>query len=61
MYDHSLQSRRKHFCRHYLHALITDEVLNRNSKDCFKFIGKQRIKIPLKKVNTLYLKIVKEK
>ena len=54
MYDHSLQSRRKHFCRHCLHALITDEVLNRHSKDCFKVIGKQRIKIPLKKVNTLY-------
>ena len=47
MVDHSLQRRRKHFCRYCLHALIT-EVLKRHSKDGFKINDKEQIKMPKK-------------
>ena len=43
MYDHSLHRGRKHFCRYCLHAFITDKILKRHIKDCFKINGKQRI------------------
>ena len=48
MYDHSLHHGRKHFCRYCLHAFITEEILKRYSKDCFKINGKQTIKMPKK-------------
>ena len=43
MYDHSLHRERKHFFRYCLHAFITEEILKRHIKDCFKINGKQRI------------------
>ena len=43
MYYHSLHCRRKHFCRYYLHASITEEILKRHIKDCFNINGKQRV------------------
>ena len=58
MCDHSLHYGRKHFCRYCLHAFITDEILKRHIKDCFKINGKQRITMP-KKVNMLNSKIKK--
>ena len=44
MYDYSLHRGRKHFCRYFLHAFITEEILKRHIKDCFKINGKQTIK-----------------
>ena len=46
MYDHSLNCRRKHFCRYCLHAFITEEILKHHIKNCFKINGKQKIKMP---------------
>ena len=43
MSDHSLHRGRKHFCCYCLHAFITEEILKRHIKDCFKINGKQRI------------------
>ena len=60
MYDHSLYHERKHFCRYCLHAFITEEILKRYSKDCFKINGKQMIKMP-KKGEYVKFKILKEK
>ena len=48
MYDYSLHRGRKHFCRYCLHVFITEEILNRHIKDCFKINGKQTIKKPNK-------------
>ena len=48
MYDHSLHRGRKHFCCYCLHVFITEEILKRHIKDCFKINDKQRI-IMLKK------------
>ena len=48
MYDHSLHRERKYFCRYSLHAFITEEMLKRHIKDCFKINGKPNIKIPKK-------------
>ena len=48
MYDHSLHRRKKHFCRYYLHAFITEEILKCHIKDRFKINGKQTIKMPKK-------------
>ena len=48
MYDHSVHRGRKHFCRYCLHAFITEEILKRHIKDCFKINGKQTIKMPKK-------------
>ena len=39
---------RKHFCCYCLHAFITEEVLKRHIKDCFKINYKQRIIMPKK-------------
>ena len=60
MYDHSLHRGGKHFCRYCLHAFITEEILKRYSKDCFKINGKQMIKMP-KKGEYVKFKILKEK
>ena len=46
--DHSLHCSRKHFCRYCLHAFITEEILKRHIKNCFKINGKQTIKMPKK-------------
>ena len=48
------------FCRYCLETFITEELLKRHIKKCFKIDGKQRIKVP-KKMNMLDLKILKEK
>ena len=48
MYDHSLHRGRKHFCRYFLYAFITEEILKRDIKDYFKINGKQTIKMPKK-------------
>ena len=48
MYDHSFHYKRKHYCRYCLHAFITEEVLKRHIKDCFKIHVKQTIKVPKK-------------
>ena len=48
MFDHSLHSERKHFCRYYLQAFITEEILKRHIKDCFRVNGKQTTKMPKK-------------
>ena len=44
----SLHRGRKSFCRYCLHAFITEEILKRHIKDCFKSNGKQRIIMPKK-------------
>ena len=46
MYDHSLHLGRNHFCLYCLHGFITEEILKRHVKDCFKLFGMQTIKIP---------------
>ena len=48
MYEHSLHRGRKHFCRYCLHDLITEEILKRHIKDCFKINDKQIFKRPKK-------------
>ena len=48
MYDHSLNRETKHFSRCCLHAFITEKILKRHIKDCFKINGKQTIKLPKK-------------
>ena len=60
IYDHKLHRRRKHFCCYCLQSFSTEEILKRHVKNCFKINGKQRIITP-KKVNTLDLKIMREK
>ena len=44
----SLPRGRKNFCRYCLHAFITEGILKRHIKDCFKINGKQRIIMPKK-------------
>ena len=48
MYDHSLHCRRQHFCHYCLHAFITEKILKRHIKDCFKINDKQKIKMSRK-------------
>ena len=48
MYDYSLYHRRKYFCHYCLHPFITEEILKRQIKDCFKINNKQTIKISKK-------------
>ena len=60
MHDHSLHRGRKRFCRYCLQAFITEEMLKRHIKDCFKLMVNKRLRC-LKKVNTLNSKILKEK
>ena len=48
MYDHSLNRERKHFCRYCLNAFITEEILKRHIKNCFKNNDKQMIHMPTK-------------
>ena len=48
MNDYSLHRRRKHSCQYCLHTFITEEILKRHVKDCFKIDGKQTIKMPKK-------------
>ena len=46
VYDHSLHGGRKYFCRYYLPALSTEEILRSHVKDCFKINCKKGIIIP---------------
>ena len=46
MYNHTLQSRRKHFCRYCLQAFSTEEIFKLHIKDCFKVNGDHRINMP---------------
>ena len=39
---------RKHFCCYCLHVFITEEILKRHNKDCFKINCKKAIKMPKK-------------
>ena len=39
---------KKSFCRYCLHAFITEEIVKRHIKDCFKINGKQTVNIPKK-------------
>ena len=48
MCDHSLNHERKHFCRYFLHPFITEDILKRHIKDCFKINGKHKIKMRTK-------------
>ena len=48
IYDHSIHRRIKHFCCYCLHAFITEDILKRHIKDCFKINDKQTIKVPKK-------------
>ena len=48
MYYHLLHRERKHICRYCLHVFITEDILKRHIKDCFKINGKQTIKMPKK-------------
>ena len=48
MYDYSLHLEKKHFCWYCLHVFITEEILKRHIKNCFKINGKQMIKMPKK-------------
>ena len=48
MYDRSLYRGRKHFCRYFLHALITEEILKFHFTNCFKINSKQTIKMSKK-------------
>ena len=43
MYNNTLYQGEKHFCRYYLQAFSTEEVLKGYIKDSFKINGKQRI------------------
>ena len=60
MYDNLLNDGRKHFCRCCLHTFITEEILNRHIKNCFKDNGKQTIMIP-KKSEYVKLKNIERK
>ena len=46
MHDYSFHRGRKNFCRYCLHTIITEEILKRHIKDCFKINSKQTNKIP---------------
>ena len=48
IYDHSLHRRKKHFCRYCLQAFGKEEISKCHIKNCFKFTGKQRIRMPKK-------------
>ena len=48
MYDHTLYYGRKYFCCYCLHAFVTEEILKRYFKDCFKINCKQQNKMPQK-------------
>ena len=39
---------KKHYCRYFLHAFITGEILKCYIKDCFNVNGKETIKKPKK-------------
>ena len=41
-------AKENNFCRYCLHAFITEEILKRHIKDCFKINGKRRIIMPKK-------------
>ena len=48
IYDHTLKHVSKHFCHYCLHAFVTEEMLKRHIKNCFKINGKQIIKMSKK-------------
>ena len=45
MDGHEFHGRREHFCCYYLQTFWTAVAVKCHIKDCFKFDGKQRIKI----------------
>ena len=45
MYSHTLHLGRKYFCRSYLQAFSTADILKRHVNDCFRTNGKKMIKI----------------
>ena len=46
MYDHTLHRGRNRFCRCFLQAFSTEEILKRHIKDSFKTNDKQKIIMP---------------
>ena len=48
MYDHTLNSGRKHFCNYYFWAFSKQEILKSQNKDCFKINNKPRVLMPKK-------------
>ena len=48
IYDYSLHRERKHLCRYYLYAFITEKVLKRHIKDSFKINGRHTTTAPKK-------------
>ena len=57
IYVHTLHRGRKHFCRYYLQAFSTKEILKLHIKDCFKINGKKRIKMPKKGEYVRFIKL----
>ena len=55
MQNKTLHRGKKHFCRYYLHAFSTWEILKRHIKECFKINDKKRI-IKHKKVESVTFK-----
>ena len=60
IHDHTLQCGRKYFCRYYLQAFSSKEILNYYINGCFKMVGKRCLKY-LKNVNILHSKIIRGK
>ena len=58
MYDYTT-SWKESFCHCCLQAFSTVEKLKSHVNDCFNINGTQMIKMP-KKVNMLYLKVIKK-
>ena len=48
MYNHTLHSRKKHFCSYCLQAFSVEEILKHHVKDCFKMNDQQNIIMPKK-------------
>ena len=48
IYDYSFHRERKHLCRYYLYAFITEKILKRHIKDSFKINGRHTTKMPKK-------------
>ena len=60
MFNHSLQSEIKYFCRYCLQAFSTEKISKYHIKDYFKINAKERI-IIIKKTSILNSKFMIEK
>ena len=48
IYDYTLHRGRKDFCRYFLQAFSSEELLKSHIKDCIEINGKQRVIMPKK-------------